>query len=319
METLSDGLTFITSGLLLTTSAAGYKEHYRRNNLAGHVYLYDFKQPQQGVRQLKIVSTPHLDRGTFAPHGISVWEDKITGRHTVFVVNHPQREPPVDTIEKFTYDPEQQQLLHQATFSSPEMRLMNDVQATSDNSFYFTNSHASHSILRILLEVLLDLPCTNVVYFDGRFYSVVADGIRSANGIYMSHDRRYVYVAAITGQELWIFKRNNDSSLTEQQVYPLYSSPDNIIVDRVSGDLYLGSHPILFKLLQFMQHPGSSAAPSQVLHIRVKEGRVVSAQELLYDDGGQLAASSSAVVFNGRLLVGSVLHKLLHCDVTVPM
>lgn len=67
-------------GLLLTTSAAGYKEHYRRNNLAGHVYLYDFKQPQQGVRQLKIVSTHHLDRGTFAPHGISVWEDKITGR-----------------------------------------------------------------------------------------------------------------------------------------------------------------------------------------------------------------------------------------------
>lgn len=316
-HTLPNGLTFITSGFRQQTWGEGIAEHFRVNNAKGRIYLFDFKKSEHGAKELKISSTKQFSVDTFAPHGISVWEDKKSDRHIVFVVNHPMEEPVVDRIEKFVYISDKQELQHVASYSDPSMKVMNDVQATGENSFYFTNYQSFRAHLPVVAETILRLPLTNIVYFDGKVYNVVAEGLRSPNGIAMSNDQQYIYVAICLGGEINVYKRNKDNSLTLQQSYSLHTLPDNPLVDPKTGDVYAGCHP--FPLKVNLVEPLKYSSPSQVLHLRVKSGNITSAQELLYDDGGLISASTSAMVYDRKLLVGSIFHNLILCDVNVPM
>ena len=65
---------------------------------------------------------------------------------------------------------------------------MNDVQATGENSFYFTNSNYFRTLVAVLLEVLLALPLTDVVHCDGQSCTAVDSGLKGPNGIAMSPD-----------------------------------------------------------------------------------------------------------------------------------
>lgn len=66
---------------------------------------------------------------------------------------------------------------------------MNDVVATSDTSFYFTNWFFSPNFFLRYLDLFF-LNWGNVVYFDGSTYKVAAEGIGMANGIIMSSDEK---------------------------------------------------------------------------------------------------------------------------------
>ncbi|XP_025081772.1 serum paraoxonase/arylesterase 2-like isoform X1 [Pomacea canaliculata] len=318
-QTLPNGLTFITSGFRLQKMSSSVDKHFQEKNVKGRIYLFDFNKSESGVKELRIASTATFNADNFYPHGISVWEDKKSGRHTVFAVNHPKKELIADSIEKFEYDPEKQELIHQQTYQSQEaMRVVNDVQATGTNSFYFTNYQYFPGHPGDLMEILFELTWTNVVYFDGETYRVVAGDMKSPNGIAMSNDHKYIYIAPCLGQEIRVFKRNTDNSLELQQVFPLHTIPDNVAVDPVTGDLYTGCHPLGWKILLHLAEP-EKLSPSQVLHLHVKDGNITSAQELLYDDGSLITASTSAMVYNRKLLVGSVFHNLIICDVHVPI
>lgn len=318
-HTLPSGLTFITSGIRQHKFGAKVDEHFHRHKIRGAIFLFDLNKTEAGVTRLKIQSSDLFDVDTFYPHGISIWEDKVAGRHTVFVVNHPRVEPVADRVEKFVFDAENLELIHQAYYTSDTMKVLNSIVATGPTSFYFTNYEYHQTVLGTTLEILFQLKWTDVVYFDGTSYTVVAADMLSPNGIAMSNDGQYVYVAPCVGQEIRVFLRNKETnSLTLQQVYPLYRIPDNIKVDHNTGDLYVGCHPIGYKVLEHLDDP-SVLSPSQVLHLRVRGGNIVSAQELFYDHGTLISGSTSAIVFNKKLLIGSIFHNLVTCDVNVPL
>ena len=54
-------------------------EHFRKHNIKGRIYLFDFKKMDAGVKELKIASTCQFNAETFHPHGIGVWEDPKEG------------------------------------------------------------------------------------------------------------------------------------------------------------------------------------------------------------------------------------------------
>jgi hypothetical protein len=58
----------------------------------------------------------------------------------------------------------------------------------------------------------------------------------------------------------------------------------------------------------------------QVLRFKVSEdGLITSSQELLYDDGEVISGAATALVRNGcTMLIGSVYHDLVTCEVKVP-
>lgn len=316
--TLPDGLTFITSGFRQVHMGPKVGEYFRKNKLKGRIYLFDFKKVDEGVKELKIVSTGKFNVDDFYPHGISVWEDKKAGRHVVFVVNHPHEPPVADRIEKFIFDPDTLELKHHAYYSGEAIKVVNSVQPTGENSFYFTNYQYFTHPLAIMVETLNQLPWTEVVYFDGQSYTTVADGMASPNGIAMSLDGRFIYVAVCLGREMRVFRRNDNNSLTLQQIYPVHTVPDNVLVDQKTGDLYAGCHPIGLKIMHHLDNP-DVVTPSQVLHFKVKEGNITSVQELFYDHGELISGSASGTVYDRKLLIGSIFDNLVTCDVNVPL
>ncbi|XP_076458747.1 uncharacterized protein LOC143292399 isoform X1 [Babylonia areolata] len=124
-HTLSDGQTFISSGLRYMAMTPQTREYLSQNGVRGRMYLLDLRDPSAGVRELEIITSGLFSTYTFVPHGISVWEDEVTGRHVLFVVNHRYQEGPIDSrVEKFIYDADRQALVHVATFSDPSMMVV---------------------------------------------------------------------------------------------------------------------------------------------------------------------------------------------------
>ena len=57
-----------------------------------------------------------------------------------------------------------------------------------------------------------------------------------------------------------------------------------------------------------------------MLQLKVKGENLTSVQELFVDATGDLISGSSvALVYKRKLLIGSVMHKLVLCDVNVPL
>ncbi|XP_067685770.1 serum paraoxonase/arylesterase 1-like [Haliotis asinina] len=317
MHMLPNGMTFITSGFRLNENPSNYETFYKQNNIKGRIYLFNMKNPKKVVQELKLTSTEDFDKDRLQPHGISAWEDKGTGTVYLFVVNHEKDGQ--EKIEKFQVSFEKLALQHvKSYYGDPTLKQLNDVVATSEDSFYFTNYLTSGSYLMGMFETLALMPWSDVGYFDGTAYRIVAGGITMANGVQLSRDGRYVYVAASMGYELWIYERRNNNSIHLKEIYPLQASPDNIIVDPVSGDLYIGLHPIFYQVMAHLEDP-SIRSTSQVLQIKLKDGSVSSVTELFLDDGNLISGSTAATVFNKKMLIGSILDKLVYCDVDVPL
>ncbi|XP_055959291.1 serum paraoxonase/arylesterase 1 isoform X2 [Patella vulgata] len=311
--TFKDGLTFITSGVAIQNNTFGQREYMIKHNIVGRMYLFDFNKNKAKVEELSIVgSNGNFNVKLFHPHGISGWLDK-SGVKILFVVNH--EENGVDYIEKFEFIPENKQLKHVKRYRDNTMLLVNDVQATSQDSFYFTNSGTGSGTVWTMVQLFGQLAWCTVVYFDGNNYRVVLDGLAMPNGIAMSNDGRYVYIATSMSREIVVTERKTNNDLIKKQVYPIYTYPDNIIVDMKTDNLYIGAHPIAYKSFQSMD----IHKPAQVLMLKVKDGNITKTRELLYNDGDLLSGSSVAIVFNSKLLIGSILDKTVLCDVNVPL
>ncbi|CAL1533476.1 unnamed protein product [Lymnaea stagnalis] len=319
-HTLPDGKTFVTSGLNMNLLSQSFQAHYKNSNVSGAIYTVSLSENSAKVVKLDIRSDGKSFKvGTFRPHGISVWPNNYTGQHVVYVVNHPAGES--DRIEKFHFNQSTGILHHIKTYTSSKLRFLYDVQALGEDSFYTTNILYEHKVrFFMLLELFSLMPWSSVMMYSGETgYQEVITGLTSATGIAMSGCGSFVYVSLSLSSEIRVYARQKDNSLTLQQSYPLYTHPDNVVLDPTTGDLFIGSHPIAYQYLKHLDKPKKFKAASQVLHLRTAEGIITSATELLYDDGDLLSGSSAAVVYNKKLLIGSAVEKLVLCEVSVPI
>ncbi|GAB1602468.1 serum paraoxonase/lactonase 3-like [Argonauta hians] len=301
VHTLPNGLTFISEFIV------DYTINTKNQNHMGNIYLYDLsKDSNQKAIKLKF---QNYKPQRFIPHGISAWQDD-KGKVTLFVVNHLVKG---DVIESFEYLPDQNALRHVSSYKDGSMRNLNDVVATSHKTFYFTNWSHYRSMMGRMLEMFLLLPWTTVYYHDGEGYQLVAEDLVMANGIAMSNDHKFVYVACTMTKDIKVFKRDTDNRLIFHQEYLVDSLIDNISVD-AEGNVWAGCHPMLFAIWTHMDNP-TTKAPSQVLKLETKAGLITSMKEVYSNDGSELNASTAASFYQNKTLIGSLSGKLLLCDV----
>ncbi|TDJ43714.1 MAG: hypothetical protein E2O50_04170 [Gammaproteobacteria bacterium] len=234
------------------------------------------------------------------PHGISQYADANGQRH-FFMINHPEdRENGQEVIERFVEE-SPGFYRHVESFSDPLITRANDLVATGPRQFYVAQDTGQGTGETV----------TNLVYFDGDNFSVVADDIESGGGINISADNNTLYIAETNAKAIRVAKRNNDGSIKTLARIDIGTSPDNINVAE-DGSLIVGAHSNLVALV--MHFIVGSDAPSQVLKVDVAANPPLT-EEIYLNAGEQISAGSGAIQFGNKLLIGSITDKkILICE-----
>jgi arylesterase / paraoxonase len=272
----------------------------------GAIYGFDLAAGDPRPRDL----TSHLGLSfAFHPHGIGLWTGS-DGERRLFVVNH--RSEDEHTIEIFRYA--QQRLIHVETIPGDAdlLHSPNDLVPVGPRSFYVTNFRGARSGVGRAMEGIFRLRKSYVVYYDGSGYRKVAERLRYANGVNLSHDGRTVYVTTTLGGEVLLYRREANGDLTLERTIEVNTGADNLEVDE-HGNLWIGAHPRAFTFVLYALEL-RERSPSQVIFIPYNAGEYGPPQEVFRDDGRLLSASSVAAVYQDRLLIGSVFAGFLECD-----
>ncbi|KAK0130687.1 Serum paraoxonase/arylesterase 2 [Merluccius polli] len=278
----------------------------------------DLEDPRMKAVELRM--TRNFDTETFNPHGISTFTDPTDDTIYLFVVNHPEHK---SQVEIFKFLEEDNTVVHLKTVRHALLNSVNDVVAVGVDRFYATNDHYFDRPVLRSLEPLLGVAWCSVVFYSPEEVKVVSEGYSSANGINISPDQRHVYVMDILDHSVRVLQRQEDNSLTALKSVAVGSLCDNIEVDRTTGDLWLGCHPNGWKLI--VSDPQDPAGSEVGRHRRLRAGsRVIRIQDVLSerplvrqvyaDDGSVLIGSSVAAPYGGKLLIGTVFHHALCCD-----
>ncbi|MEW6264379.1 MAG: SMP-30/gluconolactonase/LRE family protein [Thermodesulfobacteriota bacterium] len=291
----SEDITLNQSTGLAFISAVDFRARsIERKYPQGAVYGYDLAAADPTLVNL----TADFKKGFF-PHGLGLYAAP-DGKTSLFVVNH---QPQGSRIEVFDY--QAGRLVHRRTVTDPLLHSPNDVTPVGPDRFYVTNDHGYTSKAGRTLEDFLQLAQAQILYYDGRGFQVVAEGLAYANGINISPDGERVYVAETVGRRIKVFRRNQDSGrLTLEASIDVDAGVDNIEVDR-SGRLWIGAHPKLLSFVRYSKDP-ARRSPSQVIKAEVIPGGGLVASTEFLDLGEALSGSSVAAVFQDYLLIGSV-------------
>ncbi|MEQ9422862.1 MAG: SMP-30/gluconolactonase/LRE family protein [Cyclobacteriaceae bacterium] len=235
----------------------------------------------------------------FYPHGIST--HKIDSAHyKVWVINHVREQHSIEVFELFG-----DSLVFRETLRRELMVSPNDVVAVSENQFYFTNDHKYTSGLGLFIENYGGLAISNVIYFDGADYREVADGIAYANGINWDPNRKLLFVASPRDFMVKVYKIASDGELIFEANIDAKTGIDNLELDQ-QGNIWSGAHP---NLLAFTSYAAGKnpIAPSEVVKITYTDKDNYLVESVYVNDGGDISASSVAVPYQDKLLIGNVM------------
>ena len=269
------------------------KTHYSKQ---GSIFKYNTK-----TRKLQDL-TSKIDF-EFHPHGISIYESN--NEIYLNAVNHTSRGNSVISFILINNE-----LVVIKEILSPLLVSPNDLVMVNKDTFYITNDHQSSNAMGKLVEDYLQLSKSNILFYDGKQFTVCAKKLKYANGINISNDFTKIYVAETIGRRIRVYNRNElNNSLELLDIINVNSGVDNIELDQ-DGNLWIGSHP---KLFDFLKHAKDkkNLSPSQVIVI---SGSTYEVTEVFLSNGKDMSGSTVAAVYNKNLLIGSVFEDhFLHC------
>ncbi|XP_069815500.1 serum paraoxonase/arylesterase 2-like [Dendropsophus ebraccatus] len=299
IDVLPNGLAFISTGL----KGPGLQNF--APDEPGKILLLDLEDG--GLIPSPLSISEGFDASSFNPHGLSTYIDEKDGTVYLFVVNHPQLR---SIVEIFRFVEEEKSLLHLKSVEHELLTSVNDIVAVGPNSFYATiDSYFSHTFLRFM-ELFLGLRWTGVVYYSPGDVRQVATGLHSGNGITMSNDKKYIYAADFSGHTINVYKKNEDWSLTPIKSVDVNTLVDNLSVDPVTEDVWVGGHPNLSKLVSYNPE---DPPPAEVIRIQNIHSDNPVITRVYVNNGSVIQGTSCASVYKGQLLVGTVFHRALHC------
>ncbi len=272
----------------------------------GMIYGLDLGNP--GSELVELTPDPGFD---FHPLGMGLYVANDSTR-LLFVVNRSLKNG--HSVEIFRYLPGPR-LVHVETIRDPLIYSANDVAPVGERRFYLTNDHRYTRGLLKMAEEYLQLSIANLVYYDGRQARVVAQGIGYANSVLVDEQKNRVFVSATIDQGIHVFARDPETNALQPQSFiRLGTGVDNLSFGD-SDVIWAAAHPKLLTFVAYLEKR-VSLSPSQVLRIRL-DGEKYDVDEPFLNRGEVISASSVAVPYQNRLLIGSVLdRRLKNCRLT---
>ena len=234
------------------------------------------------------------------PHGIDLV--KVGDSLILLVVNHCD-DRHQQSIVRYLVKGDELYFINQIKdplFSSP-----NAVAGFSDGSFLVSNDAYKRGSK---WEMIFRAKKAQVIFCKAGQFTVAAKHVCFGNGIMIDKDT--VYQASTIPGEIYryIFK---EGKLTGRTILAKVKGVDNI---RGYGDkLIVAGHLKFRKFVKHMKHK-ESLSPSNIYTINRSNGAI----QLLYsNDGDQISAASTGIVYNGHLFIGQVFDSfILDVDVS---
>ncbi len=271
---------------------------------SGDIWLLDLSDPASQPQPLGV----EVD-GAFHPHGIDLLR-RADGTRELYVVNHPT----LSAHEVLVFDiGEDHSLTVKRRITYPELISPNDIVAIGDGRFFVTNDHGSPQASAMArVEEYLGLALSSVTYFDGVSSGFLIEGIKSANGIAVSGDRRTLYIAEALGRSVKRYRRGD--SIFEWELVERLDV--DTLVDNLAwsndGRLLAGAHPKAFPLLGHFADPLQDS-PSHVIEIDTHSSPMTF-RTLFMSDGSDLSGSSVAAMLDDDILIGAIVEShFLRC------
>lgn len=266
------------------------------NTVQGHLYYMDLTnrtyRPVQLTTNLKI---------PFYPHGISMIRI-AENRYRVYAINHVEGKHSIEVFELYG-----DSLTHIQTLQDNSMISPNDIVAVDRERFYFTNDHGYTDGLGKLAEEYLGWAASNVVYFNGKDYREVADGIAYANGINLDFKRSLLFVASPRDFLVKVFHIKDTGNLDFIEDVDCGTGVDNIEFSP-DGKIWIGCHPNLLTFAAYAKGE-ETISPSEIITIDYRNKGDYSKEIVYLDNGEHVSASTVAVTYKDLIFVGNVMDR----------
>jgi len=182
----------------------------------------------------------------------------------------------------------------------------NDLSVMPGGEIYVTNDRRND------LDMYLKRQSSEIAYYqpETRTWSIVADKLAFANGIYAETDR--VFVTETLGDGFLMFPRLPDGRLGPKEIIARMKGGDNIMK---YGDYFLTTAH--YDDLAFMKHKSNPENPSPSIVFRVRP-EFYSKEVMYVNKGETISAASTAMVFKNKLYISQVFDPfIVVCDVPV--
>ncbi len=277
----------------------------RQPEISGDIYYFDINTEQSGV--MKRYGEPEKIIA-FKPHGIDIQRKGF--KTFLYVIIHDpyahleRLENAVVVYEVNKRDLRFVELLEDARYLwSP-----NDLSVLPSGDIYLTND------LHGKMDMYTRSKSSEVVYYDHvtRQWRVVADEIAFANGILAEEDR--VYVTAMFDDQVLVYFRDNDGTLSSGKEVVRIKSADNLM--RYKDSILTTAHYDDMAFLNHQDNP-KDISPSVVFIIRPE---MYAKDAVFVDEGNMISAASTAMIFNKKLYISQVFEPyLVVCDIPIFM
>jgi hypothetical protein len=239
--------------------------------------------------QVKVLKRTEPEGLHFYPHGIDLVRVKDT-LILLVVSNAPQfNEQAILRYRVF-----KDSLVFLNKIVDPLITSPNAVAGFSDGTLLVSNDMKKAGNF---WEALLMLKRGQIAYWNGTQCSVAAGNFCYANGITIRNKK--VYLASTRQNKIWQFDFS-DGKMINRQVIAKVHGPDNL---RFYGnDIIVACHLRFLAFLKHMKDPGNYS-PTTVYRINPQ---ACTAQVVYFDDGHQLSAGSTGLIYKNAVYVSGV-------------
>ncbi len=225
----------------------------------------------------------------FNPHGIDLVQVKDS--LILLVVNH-YHEAKENSILRYLVKKDTLYFLQKIT--DPLISSPNAVTGFSDGTLLVSNDAKKAGNI---WEVLFMMKKAQIVFWDGKSCSVAAEKFCYTNGITNRNGK--VYLASTRQNKIWQFDFANGKMTNKIELATVHG-PDNIRFD--GPNLLTVCHLRFGAFLKHMKHPEKNS-PTTVYRI---DPATHKTEVVYYDNGAQLSAGSTAIIYKGYLYTAGV-------------
>jgi hypothetical protein len=266
--------------------------HDRRNpTSSGGIFIFDLIS--EASKEMIRNGEPEKIKA-FRPHGIDIRHDE-TGSYLYVIIHDPQNLSKRDENAIAVYRILENSL-NFITLLENKKHLWspNDLSVMQSGEIYVTND------CRTKFDLYFKRHVSEVVRYqpEQQEWSIVVSGLGYANGIMAQPDK--VYISTTFENQLFIYKRNVDGTLTRSDVIGPIKGLDNLMPH---GDKIITTAH--FDDLAFLRHMGSKdvISPSVVFVI---DPAKKTYEPIYVDSGSGISAASTAFIYDKKLYISQV-------------